>query len=249
MKLRTTKDVYVALLIELNKHKSPTILLEDFNYFHQKAIQSYVNKRVNIYPVGRQVVDDLQPLMKFNYPLVKQAENNTFPISTRFALPNDYFHLQRCNIALTVLQDDLSRCFYKNAVVYPDVRPITSKELSSINSNYYFKPSLTRAYYMVNQDGLNYKLDIFCGELTTKTISNVYVDYLHAPKVVTLTEDDIYAEEDVMDTSDTLQFKEYVNQEIFNELLTMILENNSDPRLQTAAQINQSIAPPVIQTK
>jgi len=42
-----------------------------------------------------------------------------------------------------------------------------------------------------------------------------------------------------------LEFTEYVNLEILKEMLILVLENASDPRLNTVAQINQSIAPPV----
>jgi hypothetical protein len=45
-------------------------------------------------------------------------------------------------------------------------------------------------------------LDIFCGESTTKTISDVYIDYLMKPKVITLVEDDIYIDEDTTDNSE-----------------------------------------------
>ena len=43
----TARDVYDAVGIELNKVKAPNILLEDFNYFFNKAIAQAANKFYN----------------------------------------------------------------------------------------------------------------------------------------------------------------------------------------------------------
>jgi hypothetical protein len=80
MILTTIKDVYIALLMELNKQEAPTILLEDFNYFWNKAIQSYINKRVNISPIGQQVLDDLAEITVLGYEISTiAAKTNTYP--------------------------------------------------------------------------------------------------------------------------------------------------------------------------
>ena len=39
----TARDLYEIALIELNKLEAPSLLLEDFNYFVNKAIQQYSN--------------------------------------------------------------------------------------------------------------------------------------------------------------------------------------------------------------
>jgi hypothetical protein len=148
--MKTVRDIYIALLIELNKHKSPTILLEDFNHYHNKAIQSYTNKRVNIFPVGRQVIDDLAPLVKFSTKLVKVTQIVTYPVSTRYSLPANYFHLLRCNVGMKVVALDRDVCVPIDSILYPTTKPITSKELSDISSDYYLKPSSSNIYYMIN---------------------------------------------------------------------------------------------------
>lgn len=58
----TARQVYEAVLIELNKVNAPTILLEDFNYLFNKAINQYINKKYNIYDVNQQSTDDLRVL-------------------------------------------------------------------------------------------------------------------------------------------------------------------------------------------
>ena len=69
--------------------------------------------------------------------------------------------------------------------------------------------------------------------------TKVYVDYLRSPQYIRLTQEQI---DEVADLSQLLEFPDYVCQEIVNELVKLLLENSSDPRLQTNIPINQSIA-------
>ena len=59
----TSRQLYEAVLIELNKENASNIMLEDFNYFANKSINQYVNKRYNIYDINQQTTDDLRVLM------------------------------------------------------------------------------------------------------------------------------------------------------------------------------------------
>ena len=73
------------------------------------------------------------------------------------------------------------------------------------------------------------------------TLSKVYIDYLKAPLFIRLTQAQV---DEVEDKSQLLEFPDYVCQEITNELIKLLMENGSDPRLQTNIPINQSIANP-----
>jgi hypothetical protein len=72
-------------------------------------------------------------------------------------------------------------------------------------------------------------------------LAKVYVDYIKAPQFIRLTQDQV---DEVEDNSQILEFPDYVAQEIVNELVRLLLENSSDPRLQTHIPISQSIANP-----
>ena len=76
---------------------------------------------------------------------------------------------------------------------------------------------------------------------STFQLSKVYIDYLKTAQFIRLTQDEI---DEVEDTSQILEFPDYVCQEIVNELIKLLMENGSDPRLQTNIPINQSIAQP-----
>ena len=58
----TARQVYEAMLIEMNKVEAPSMLHEDFNYFFNKAIYQYINKKYNIYDVNQQTTDDIRVL-------------------------------------------------------------------------------------------------------------------------------------------------------------------------------------------
>ena len=45
----TARQVYEAMLIEMNKVEAPSMLLEDFNYIINKAIYQFINKTYNMY--------------------------------------------------------------------------------------------------------------------------------------------------------------------------------------------------------
>ena len=76
---------------------------------------------------------------------------------------------------------------------------------------------------------------------TLFTLTKVYIDYLKSPQFIRLTQDQV---DEVEDNSQILEFPDYVCQEITNELIKLLMENGSDPRLQTHIPINQSIANP-----
>lgn len=56
----TARELYNNALIEINKLEAPPLLLEDYNYLLNKAVQQYVNKVYNRYEIGQQSTDDLR---------------------------------------------------------------------------------------------------------------------------------------------------------------------------------------------
>ena len=71
--------------------------------------------------------------------------------------------------------------------------------------------------------------------------TRIYVDYLKSPQFIRLTQEQVDA---VEDTSQILEFPDYVVQEIINELTNILMENASDPRLQSHIPVNTSVAGP-----
>lgn len=69
----------------------------------------------------------------------------------------------------------------------------------------------------------------------------VQIDYVKCPQFIRLTQEQIDLTED---TSQIMEFPDYVNQEIINELAHLVMERINDPRLGNNIQMTQSIARP-----
>ena len=100
----TSRQLYEGVLIELNKENAPNILLEDFNYFANKAINNYVNKRYNIYDINQQTTDDLRVLKATalltpshitNYSGLTMAGDANMA-TYEVIMPSDYLHILNC---------------------------------------------------------------------------------------------------------------------------------------------------------
>ena len=72
-------------------------------------------------------------------------------------------------------------------------------------------------------------------------LKKVIVDYVKTPQFFRLTQDQI---DRTTDTSQIMEFPDYVCQEIINELVHLIMENASDPRLANHIPITNTIANP-----
>ena len=72
-------------------------------------------------------------------------------------------------------------------------------------------------------------------------LAEVQVDYVKCPQFIRLTQEQIDLTED---TSQIMEFPDYVNQEIINELVHLVMERVNDPRLSNNMQMTQSIARP-----
>lgn len=88
----TYRDLYDAALVETNKLEAPSLLLEDYNYLINKAIQQKVNKSYNTYEMNQQATDDLLAL-KVSAKLEIIGGNTKMPNETDgyfCIMPDDY---------------------------------------------------------------------------------------------------------------------------------------------------------------
>lgn len=69
----------------------------------------------------------------------------------------------------------------------------------------------------------------------------VQIDYVKSPQFIRLTQEQIDLTED---TSQIMEFPDYVNQEIINELVHLVMEHTNDPRLTNNIQMTNTIARP-----
>ena len=285
----TIKQVYHALLIELNKVSAPNFLLEDFNYYINKAIYQFINKRYNIYDINQQTTDDISVLKSTAILQPKKADTSynitglqgtsLYGAIYEVKLPLDYLHILNCICNFKIKQN--YNCYNKDSYVQVGAKRLTSDMQSLVLKNFYTKPSYTNPYYFINNvhnslidssveinepskisiggqsinvtsqskstqtNSYQVRLEIRCGEDNPLfELTDILVEYLRIPQNINLTQDQL---EMVEDTSQIMEFPDYVCQEIINELVKLLLENSSDPRLQTNLAVNQTIASPIQQ--
>jgi hypothetical protein len=310
----TAKQVYLGVLVEMNKTNSPSLLLEDFNYMFNKAIYQYINSKYNIYDINQQSTDDirvlkstaiLQPSLATNtYSSISSSTNSLYGAVYEVNLPLDYLHILNCVCNFKLLKT--YECYDKDSYVQIGARRLTADLWSQIIRNFYMMPSYRNPYYYihnVNSDSNNLpsnpvritegegqispnttiqqttgtdgalptkiliggktvdlierpgvnrygnpsqvRLEIRYGkDNSVFQLTDIFVDYIKVPQRIRLTQDQI---DMVEDTSQVMEFPDYVCQEIINVLVKLLLENSSDPRLANNVAVNQTIANPVQQ--
>lgn len=316
----TSRNLYEAALIELHKENAPNILLEDFNYFANKSINNFINKRYNIYDINQQTTDDLR-VLKSEAILIPTKVNSIYNDLTNsgnmatyeVTMPSDYLHILNCICVYNV--KSTYKCYDKNTTCRFAATRLTADAYSQVLDNFWTKPSYKRPYYYIHNvntsnelptnpvkfdstthkyvsgtdsvsaiqlpddtdsednsivqgTGLpkfitingdrvsniergqairygnvsNVRLEIRYGtDDRIFELKSVYVDYIKTPQNIRLTQSELDTTED---TSQILEYPDYVCQEIVNELVHLIMENISDQRLQTHPVVSQSIANP-----
>ena len=165
----TARQVYEAVLIELNKSQAPNLLLEDFNYFFNKAVDQYVNRRYNIYDINQQTTDDVRVLKSTVTLEVANGQNaahktgkdvtkkgSLYNSIYEFDLPTDYLHLLNCICEYKVLKP--FKCYDANTYVQFAAERLTADSWSTVINNVYTRPTYKRPYYYlhnVNRDLLS----------------------------------------------------------------------------------------------
>ena len=292
----TAREMYEYALIECNKLEAPSLLLEDYNYFINKAVQQYINLIYNRYDMNQQSTDDLRVLKTSAViPLSKGGigeggigeggigedftQSALFGESFVGELPKDYLHMLNCIVEYKVAKP--FKCYEPTEKVQFAARRLTSDMFSGILNNAYMRPMYKRPYYYVNNwnqqielptnEAMDSQIPESAEGLTedTSTVDSIkptqgrnanitkvlleirfgkdsalftperaYVDYLKGPQFIRLTQAQIDKTED---TSQVLEFPDYVCFEIVNIFTKLLMENSSDPRLQTNIPINQTI--------
>ena len=166
--------VYEYTLGELNKREAPSILLEDFNYFLNKAIQQYVNKIYNIFELSQQQTDDLRVLKK------EGVLDLDLGVS---GLPVDYRHMLSCIVNYRVKSN--FKCFSEGDTVSYGAGRMTTDMQTLIRQNHYFKPTYFRPYYYITRDSII----IYSDKQTIFEPINVKIEYLGKPTELILTQD------------------------------------------------------------
>lgn len=167
----TSRQIWEGMLIELSKVNAPSMLLSDFNYFINKAINQYINKRYNIYDINQQTTDDLRvlkstaildvskilekkPFDSFNNFNIGQS--NLFGATYEVNLPSDYLHILNCICIYKVKEN--WKCYNKGDYVQFPARRLTSDSWSIVVNDYYNRPMPERPYFYIHNVNINQEI-------------------------------------------------------------------------------------------
>ncbi len=157
----TARQIYEGTLTEMNKVQAPSMLLEDFNYFINKAVNQYINKKYNVYDVNQQATDDLRVLKATMVLSVKKTEKygqategNVINKSSLFGatyetyLPEDYLHMLNCICNFKVKKQ--FKCYDPDTYVQFGATRLTADLWGQILNNFYMRPSYKKPYYYLH---------------------------------------------------------------------------------------------------
>lgn len=165
----TSRDIFESSLIELSKHNAPSLSLMEFNYFFNKAINQYINKRYSIYYGDQQTTDDirvlkstavLSPIKASVYnnanwqtndalsKYSKQSIQSLFGGTYEVDLPKDYLHLLNCVCVFKVLKN--YKCYDAGTHVQFGATKLTSDAWATIINDFYNRPLPWRPYFYLH---------------------------------------------------------------------------------------------------
>ena len=152
----TVRQIYEGVLVELNKVQHPSLLLEDFNYFFNKAIYQYINKRYNIYDINQQTTDDMHVLKStVRLPVTSTSKvtnvtgaNSLYGATYQFDLPSDYLHLLNCICEYRVAKP--FKCYDAGTYVTFGAERLTPDLWAQIINNFYMRPQYKKPYYYIH---------------------------------------------------------------------------------------------------
>lgn len=173
----TARQVWEGMLTELSKVNAPSMLLQDFNYFFNKAINQYINKRYNIYDISQQTTDDLRVLKATTILTPSLASeydtSNTFTTGQaklfgatyEVILPDDYLHMLNCLCIYRMAKNN--KCYNKGDYVQFAAKRLTSDSWSIIVNDFYNRPLPERPYYYIHN--VNQSVDLPTNEYSSTT--------------------------------------------------------------------------------
>lgn len=155
----TASQLFEAALTELNKVNAPSLLLEDYNYFINKAILQYINRMYNAYDMNQQKTDDLrvlkstavlEPKLQTVYPGYSNPTipSPMFQATYEVDLPPDYVHILNCVVEYKVLKS--FKCYNANSYFQVGAKRLTGDMWSQIINNYYMRPSYSNPYFYIH---------------------------------------------------------------------------------------------------
>lgn len=159
----TARQIYEAVLIELNKNNAPSLRLHEFNYLFNKAINEFVDEAYQAYDTSQTITDSLRVLQSeasltpqevkvSNFGIANIANTNKLTALSgaiyEVLLPEDYLHLLNCTCVYQLMEQN--RCYNKDDCIQVPATKLTSDSWSNIMTDVYNRPSPMKPYYYLH---------------------------------------------------------------------------------------------------
>lgn len=201
-------------------------------YKVNKPYKCYDKGNVVEFAAKRLTADAWSVIMNdyYNRPLPERPYFYIHNVNQQDTLPTNEYDPSISGTTDTGMVND------KIAKEFPKTIKLNYKNTTDIGTSLITKPAGLR-----HANASKVRCEIRYGRDTkTFELKKVLIDYIKAPQTIRLTKDQMDLTED---TSQIMEFPDYVCQEIINELTLLVMARDADPRTQTQATVNQSIAP------
>jgi hypothetical protein len=239
----TAREAYIDILTELVKEEAPTLYMEDYLYYFNKAISEYMKTRYELFETNQQLADDMRAWKKTfqatSLVIPIDSIHKTVTVNGKVIKAEQYRHLLSCVIAVTI-DRPITKCDQRpDTTVSYKVTRMSSEIKAGLLGNKYLEAKFYRPYFEI----IDNTIKINVGDIDPKRvkISSITIEYLSHPKLVNLEDEDIEVTT-TEDPSEILEFSKEVGEEIIKVALKLILERGSNPRLQSNMAVNQSIS-------
>lgn len=264
----TEKEFHYKVQIAIDKVKTPNLLLEEHNHYANLAMNDWVKTAYQRYNTTQATSDELQVLKGIAYYNVTNVtstaitaqmilDNNTPGVTvtgqrTRhgisFQFPDNYYHLLKCNLGLTPKQN--FKCYEQGLTTEFTCHRLTDDK--AIETNTYLKAKYTNPYVYIynNNTFAPYAGSTIANrdrqpsfEIKTGLVEDMFnytfidVRYIRYPRVLNLTQSQL---EGAGDTSNVMEFPDFICDEILKRMVAYVMERNSDPRTSSAFQVSNT---------
>ena len=233
-------DIDDSIFIKVNDN----ITLRDYRWDNNT---NYIPFGFNLNELTELTVSSINPAyIRYNsstgmYDLVQDKGYRVID-DTKISIkaPGDYLHLLGFDNILTFKNKLECEATFNKTI---SVKRLTADTYNTIRSNTWLEPSLFKGNnYFKEMNDLNSVYPNFvleyCSDKEKKLVQleRVEMQYLKSPKKYVLLDDDL----DGPDNTEQLEFQDYICYELIDEMVTLLLEQHSNPRVQSFIPVNES---------
>jgi len=231
------KQVYELVSIELDKIKSPVLLLDQFNALFLRAQENFFEQQYAVFEKENLVTEMIQCYKRAPvYFTPSGAVEFGYKEGKVFNAPDDYWRLSKAFITYEVVSGNVECLPIGNILTYDCSKLL---DMHSISSNVFLQEKYYEPYYYIYDNNLS-KIPnivyIFGSVPRGFIIKSFGLFYLSRPKIIQLVELDLNNIDPL--AGPQLDYPESVGLRIVDVMVKLQLERQTDPRLQTFPLMN-----------